>query len=306
MIPEFGAQDVEEMCTVLYWLVDECYQPLAQAYDHRPGPPPACSDSELITLSLLAELWSMDEEVAFLAYMRRHWRALFPVLPERSRYNRRRRALQRVTAQIRRQVLRLLDYLQPLDDLALIDSLPVPVVGFAHAGGHHRWRGLASYGYNAAKKLTFYGFKLHLLATHGGLILDFALAPAHLGDGTLSETLLRDKPAVTVLGDKAYLNAPLQAALRAEQGVVLLTPTRANQRVQQDPALTHLITHFRQAIETLNSQLSEQFHIECNKAKSLDGLCARVQAKLTAHTVGHLLNALAHRPPLALKHFALI
>ena len=306
MIPEFGAQDFEGLCTALYCLVDECYQPLAARYDHRPGPAPACSDSEVITLTLVAELWSMDEEVAFLAYMRRHWRALFPVLPERSRYNRRRRALQQVTAQIRRQVLRLLDLVQPLDTLWLIDSLPLPVVGFAHARGRHRWRGLASYGYNAAKKMTFYGFKLHLLATAGGLILDFALAPAHLGDGTLTETLLRDKPAATVLGDKAYLNAPLQAALRAEQELVLLTPTRANQRVQQNPALTPLITHFRQAIETLNSQLSAQFQIECNKAKSPDGLCARVQAKLTAHTVGMLLNALAHRPPLALKHFALI
>ena len=304
MIPDFV-----DLCTALYWLVDECYQPLAQQHDHRPGPRAACSDSELITLSLLAELLGLDEEVAFLAYMKRHWSALFPVLPERSRYNRRRRALQRVTGRIRRAVLRLLDHLQPLDDLCLIDSLPLPVVGFAHARGHHRWHGLASYGYNASKKLTFYGFKLHLLATQGGLILDFALAPAHLTDGALTETLLRDKAALTVLGDKAYLNAPLQDALRAEQELVLLTPHRVNQRVHQDPALARLIAHFRQAIETLNSQLSEQFHIERNKAKSLDGLCARVQAKLTAHTCGLLLNALHaldHLPSLALKQLALI
>lgn len=299
-------QDFADMCTALYCLVDDLYQPLAQQYDHRPGPRATCSDSEVITLTLLAEIGGVDEEVAFLAQMKRHWSALFPVLPERSRYNRRRRALQAVTGHIRRQVLRLLDHLQPLDDFCLIDSLPLPVVGFAHARGRHRWRGLASYGHNASKKMTFYGFKLHLLATYGGLILDFALAPAHLVDGALTETLLRDKPALTVLGDKAYLNAPLQDALRAEQGLVLLTPLRANQRVQHDPALQRLIAHFRQAIETLNSQLSEQFHLERNKAKSLDGLCARVQAKLTAHTLGVLLNALDHLPPLALKQFALI
>lgn len=299
-------QDFADMCTALYCVVDDLYQPLAQQHDHRPGPRAACSDSEVITLTLLAEISGLDEEVAFLAHMRRHGQALFPVLPERSRYNRRRRALQRVTGRIRQQVLRLLDRLQALDDLCLIDSLPLPVVGFAHALGSHRWRGLASYGHNASKKMTFYGFKLHLLATQRGCILDFALAPAHLADGALSETLLRDKSALTVLGDKAYLNAPLQDALRAEQGLVLLTPTRANQRVQHDPALQRLIAHFRQAIETLNSQLTDQFHIEINKAKSLDGLCARVQAKLTAHTLGFLLNALDHLPSLALKHLALI
>jgi transposase len=294
------------MCTALYCLVDDLYQPLAREHDHRPGPRAVCSDSEVITLTLLAEFLGLDEEVGFLAYMRRHWHALFPVLPERSRYNRRRRALQRVTGGIRRQVLRLLDHLQALDGLCLIDSLPLPVVGFAHALSPHRWRGLASYGHNASKKMTFYGFKLHLVATHRGCILDFALAPAHVADGALTETLLREKPAVTVLGDKAYLNAPLQDALRTEQGLVLLTPTRANQRVQQDPALQRLIAHFRQAIETLNSHLTDQFHIERNKAKSLDGLCARVQAKLTAHTLGFLLNTLAHLPPLALKTLALI
>ena len=299
-------QDFADMCTALYCIVDDLYQPLAQRHDHRPGPRAACSDSEVITLSLLAELVGLDEEVAFLAQMKRHWSALFPVLPECSRYNRRRRALQRVTGHLRLDVLRLLDQVQPRADLCLIDSLPLPVVGFAHARGHQCWRGWASYGYNASKKLTFYGFKLHLLATCGGLIVDFAVAPAHLVDGALSETLVRDKPALTVLGDKAYLNAPLQEALRAEHGIVLLTPTRANQRVQHDPALQRLIAHFRQTIETLNSQLTDQFHIEINKAKSLDGLCARVQAKLTAHTVGLLLNALDHLPSLALKHFALI
>ncbi len=301
MIPDFV-----DLCTELYCVVDDLYQPLARQHDHRPGPRAASSDSEVITLTLLAEILGLDEEVTFLAYMKRHWSALFPVLPERSRYNRRRRALQRVTGHIRTQALRLLDQVQALADLALIDSVPLPVVGFAHALGSHRWRGLASYGHNASKKMTFYGFKLHLLATHSGCILDFALAPAHMADGALTETLLRDKPALTVLGDKAYLNAPLQDALRAEQGLVLLTPTRANQRVQHDPALQRLITHFRQAIETLNSQLTAQFHIEINKAKSLDGLCARVQAKLTAHTLGFLLNALDHLPPRALKTLAMI
>ncbi len=61
-----------------------------------------------------------------------------------------------------------------------------------------------------------------------------------------------------------------------------------------------------EVIETLNSQLAEQFHVECNKAKSVAGLCARLQAKLAAHTVGVYLNCLLGRPLLHLKDLALI
>lgn len=67
-------QDFSDMCTALYCIVDDLYQPLAKQHDHRPGPRAACSDSEVITLSLLAEILGLDEEVAFLAHMKRHGR----------------------------------------------------------------------------------------------------------------------------------------------------------------------------------------------------------------------------------------
>jgi hypothetical protein len=50
-----------------------------------------------------------------------------------------------------------------------------------------------------------------------------------------------------------------------------------------------------------NAQLQGQFAIERTLAKTLWGLVTRVQAKLTAHTLGVYLNVLAGRPPLALK-----
>ncbi len=297
-----------DLCTYVYVIVDELYQAVAAPHDHRPGPAAELSASEVITLSLVAELVGMDKESRFLAYVRRNHLALFPRLPERSRYNRRRRALTEVTNRIRGALMQLvLARLTPEErDVCVIDSLPVPVVGFHQARGRHRWYGEASYGYVASKKLTIFGYKLHLLVTHSGLILDFVLAPAHHADGTLTEQLLADKHWLTVLGDKAYLHAALQHLLTWRNDLVLLTPTRANQRQQHPPALTQAINHFRQAIETLNSQLAEQFHVECNKAKSVAGLCARLQAKLAAHTLGGYLNCLLGRPLLHLKDLALI
>ena len=303
MIADFVA-----LCTAAYVVIDDLYRAHLAPLDRRPGPRGRCSDSEIIALTLVAELVGLDEEVAFLAYLRRNHPTLFPGLPERSRYNRRRRTLQEATGALRRLIQRRVWAALPADqrDLCVIDSLPMPVVGFAHACGRHRWRGHAAYGYNATKKQALYGFKLHLLATHSGLILDYALVPANIVDGDLSAQLLQDQAHLTVLGDKAYLNAALQERLRRENAVDLLAPTKVNARTPMPAPLVRLIAHFRQAIETLNSQLAGQFNVERNRAKCLSGLRARVQAKLTAHTLGISLNQQAGQPLLALKALALI
>jgi len=227
-----------DLCTAVYVLVDDRYRTVVAPYDQRPGPAGVSSESEVITLTLVAELIGMDEEAAFLAYLRRNHPALFPRLPSRSRYNRRRRRLTEATNRIRIALASdVLLHLTPEDrDLCVIDSLPVPVVGFAHARGAHRWYGQARYGHNAAKHQTFYGYKLHLLATASGLVLDFALVPANITDGALAEQLLIGQRDLTVLGDKAYLHAALQALLACRNNVHLLTPARADQRAPKTHA----------------------------------------------------------------------
>ena len=160
-------QTFEDLCTYVYVTVDELVQTSVQPHDNRPGPRSTFSDSEMITLSLVAEIVGLDDETVFLAYVARNHRALFPLLPERSRYNRCRRALGEAINTIRRSLLSWLLALLPPDErpLCVLDSLPIAVVGFHHARGQHRWYGWASYGYNATKKQTIYGFKLHLLTT---------------------------------------------------------------------------------------------------------------------------------------------
>ncbi len=301
-------QTFEDLCTYVYVTVDELFQTYVQPSDHRPGPRSSFSDSEVITLTLVAELIRLDDETVFLDYVARNHRALFPLLPDRSRYNRRRRALGEAVNTIRRHLLGFLLTLLPPDDrpLCVLDSLPVAVVGFHHALGRHRWYGWATYGYNATKKQTIYGFKLDLLTTADGIITDFALAPAHFTDGTFPDQLVRDKAGLLVVGDKADINAPLQDDLQQAHGVTLLTPQRTNHHQQLPEALTRRVSHFRQMIETINSQLAGQFSIETNKAKCLSGLVARVQAKLAAHTLGLYLNVITGHPLRALAALAVI
>jgi transposase len=297
-----------DLCTYVYVVTDEAYQRVVAPYDTRPGPRSGFTDSELLTVSIVAELVGLDAETRCLAYLRRNHPGLFPLLPERSRYNRRRRGLAEATNRLRGAVMERLWLVLEAEgaDLCAIDSVPVPAVGFHHARHDHRWYGEAAYGRVASKKQTIYGFKLHLLVSACGLILDFALVAANEADGTLAEQLLIDKAGLTVLGDKGYVNAPLHQLLAWRNGLTVLTPRRRNQKQQLPEALTRAINEARQIVETVNSQLVNQLALQRNRAKSVWGLATRLHAKLAAHTLGMYLNYRAARPLLALMDLALI
>ena len=288
--------DFEDFCLYLYVLVDDLWAQIGPRY-RRPGPAPACSDSELLTMVLVGECRGWDQETDLVAAWQAH-RALFPVIPERSRFNRRRRALMYAINDLRRVVLTVLDLAQ--DRQAVIDSLPVPVLHFhlvPGAASTSTWRAAgATFGKVCSKKQTIFGYKLHLLVTLGGVILDFALAPANEHDLTVGTELLAEQRALLVLGDKAYYSAPVAAALRAAADVLLFALPRASLRVQLPPAVVALHTRCRQIIETVNEQLSDQLHLEENHAKTFWGLCTRLYSKLTAHTVCVYLNRLLANP----------
>ncbi len=292
MIAEF-----EDFCLWTYVLVDELWQRLPPAYKPTSGPAPDCSDSELITMALVGECRGWTEETTLLRCWREH-RDLFPIVPERSRFNRRRRNLLHAINAIRQGVLAVLDLAQ--DRQCAIDSLPVPVLQFhlvpaSPAASTWQSEG-AAFGKVPTKKQTIFGYKLHLLVTLGGVIRDVVLAPANASDVTVGEELLGAQQDLAAIGDKGYISAPLAAALRDERGVLLLTVPRRNQRAQLPPDVTALRNRWRQIVETVNDQLTEQFHLGRHHAHTFRGLCARLYTKLAAHTLCVYLNRLLGAP----------
>ena len=295
--------DFEEFCTWMYVLVSDLYAPIAPAF-HRPGPAPLCSDAELLTIALVSECCGWDQETDLIFWWQQH-RDLFPQLPSRTRFNRRRRNLQDALALLRRAILAVLDVAQ--DAHCIIDSLPLPVVQFYHAPqASTEWAAHgATFGKCASKKETLFGFKLHLLITLGGVIRDFALAPAHAADVTIAAELLQAHHDLTVLGDKGYISSALATALVIERNLHLLTLPRTNQVVQPNPAMRQRHNRLRQMVETVNSQLARQFAVETNHAHSFWGLTARLLTKLTAHTLCLWLNRLLGNSDfLCIRHLA--
>ena len=88
-----------------------------------------------------------------------------------------------------------------------------------------------------------------------------------------------------LINSKIYHSTQVKDQLDQVNRIDLVTVPRRNQKQQISKETKRWINKIRQMVETVNGQLSEQFHIEKNHAHSFWGLCTQLYSKLTAHTL---------------------
>ncbi len=93
-----------------------------------------------------------------------------------------------------------------------------------------------------------------------------------------------------VLADKAYLSKEYQLDLFNSNQIQLEVPMRSNQHGYRKQ--NFIFRKSRKRIETLFSQLCDQFMIRRNYAKSFDGFKNRILSKIMAVTVIQLISKL--------------
>lgn len=71
----------------------------------------------------------------------------------------------------------------------------------------------ADIGYNAAKNFWFYGFKVHMLVTLSGIVLNYVMTPASVHDIKVVDELLEGCKQSVVLADLGYLSQELKDRL---------------------------------------------------------------------------------------------
>jgi hypothetical protein len=71
----------EELFVYVYVLVHDLMLARAVVVPGRPGPAPACSDAELLAITVVRHLLGRRSEAGFLAEAARDWGHLFPRLP---------------------------------------------------------------------------------------------------------------------------------------------------------------------------------------------------------------------------------
>jgi hypothetical protein len=291
---------LDTFLSVLYAIVDDLYQigcvPLLLP---KPGPQPELSDSEVLTLTLAQQLLGFETERSFLSFAVGNLRHLFPRLLDQSQFNRRVRALAWALERIRRQALQALGAYW--ECYQLLDTTPVPVMKLCRFRRTSLFLGEATVGYCPSKKEYYAGFKLALLASLDGAITAFDLVPAHTDEREAVAGLLEAARNLIVLGDKGFIGQEWQVDWHQRRGHFLLTPKRRNQKDQNPPVLDQLMKRTRRLLETVIDQLKEHLHLERTRARTLPGLWTRVLTKLTAHTLGVVLNQRFGYDLLALK-----
>jgi Transposase DDE domain len=299
--------DKATVLTTLFTIVDDTMKGSSVIQDalKRPGPAPHLSDSEVITLALYQELIGEPREDHFLRLHQASLRPFFPALNERSRYNRRKRDLWSVILAVRASLQLVLDGLE-LQETAAIDSAPVPCVSYKRSKQASDFAGTADYGVCSSKAMKYFGCKLHSVVSLTGRILGFLLTPASCYDNQPVVELLDSfsHHLQQLLGDGAYNDAALQSYLEQYRSRQLLAPAKVNQAAKRSPSAQKQLNRLRLICETVNAQLQEQMHLSKHYAKSTWGLMTRIAAKVTAHSVGMMINTLLDRPALKLADLA--
>ena len=259
---------LNDLFTIVYVLVDD-YLKAAEAGGHLELP---CSEqqkgsySELMSIALVGDLLNQADTGLWFSVVKTSCKELFPTLPDESRYYRILNNLERIWADF------ALFLTAEHEVLAYsVDSKPLPVCKFKR---HKRPRAMTEATTGFSTQGAVYGFKLHALTTPNGLIVKFAITPAHEADITVARALLTDSERHLTLGDKAYL------------GCGIYTPPKTN--ALKPGVWTSLMNTTRKMIESVFSSLTRTKHLVLGQRNSFRSIRAHTCRKIAAHNFAYL------------------
>jgi len=299
---------VDTLATALYVRTDDLLKQYPDLAPWRPaiGLQPRLSDAELVTLAVMQALLGYTSEARWIRHARASLGHLFPYLPGQPGYNRRLRA----AAALITMLIRLLaaDTSLWTDDVWVVDSTPVECGRSRETARRSDLAGWAQYGYCASHSRYFWGLRLHLVATLGGLPVGFALAGAKADERQVllsildDQALLAGRPGQLLIGDKNYYGKDFEAAL-AGAGLTLLRPARKG---EPERAGARFFKPLRQVIESINQTFKAQLDLERHGGRTIAGVIVRVLQRILAVTAAIWLNdktaAQTHRSLIAYDH----
>jgi hypothetical protein len=268
----------------------------------RRGTIPKFSDVEVIALSLTAECLSIDSENYLFSKLNSEYSKEFKNIISRRQYNDRRKLLFEKIERVRKLMA---ERLNRNADVFAIDSMPIEICKLSREKRNKMGRESEYYspdkGYCASQKKYFYGYKLHSVCTAAGVIESLDLTKASVHDVHYLKDVQALLSNCILTGDKGYIGREHQINLFETAKIQLEVPLRNNQK-EQKPVI-RILKKVRKRIETVFSQLCDQFMIQRNYAKSFTGFKSRILAKVTALTTLQFLNKFVYHKPISrVKH----
>jgi hypothetical protein len=279
--------DLDTLATALFVKTDDLLKDSPQLAPRRPtaGITPQLSDAELVTLAMMQAILGFTSEARWLRHARAHLRHLFPYLPKQPGYNKRLRKAADLVRHVTRELAT--DTALWTDDVWAVDSTPVECGRSRETVQRSDLAGWAQYGYCASHSRYFWGLRLHLVCTLGGLPIAFALTGAKADE---RETLLdifatepelvSSRPGQTLIGDKNYFGRAFEDQLTG-MGMRLLRPARKG---ESERGGAHLFKPLRQVIESINETFKGQLDLERHRGRTPGGVMVSVLQRILALT----------------------
>jgi hypothetical protein len=292
-------KELDTLATALYVQIDDALKAQPQLAPWRPkvGIAPTLSDAELVTLAVLSALLGFTSERRWLRHARAELSGMFPYLPGQPGYNRRLRQASGLVAHMIRMLAA--DTSLWSDDVWVADSTPVECGRSRDTAQRSELAGWAQYGYCASHSRYFWGLRLHLLCTLGGLPVLFALSGAKADEREVLLGMLEAAPDVvaahpgqTLIADRQYYGQAFEREL-TERDLRLLRPAR---RGEPERAGAHLFKPLRQTIESINQTLKSQLDLERHGGRTPAGVIIRVLTRVLALTTAIWHNDKTDQP----------
>ncbi|KAA6344415.1 hypothetical protein EZS27_007968 [termite gut metagenome] len=158
-------------------------------------------------------------------------------------------------------------------DYYLVDSMPLEVCRLSRSSRcsicQEDVHTFPDKGYCVTQKMYYYGYKLHAICSIEGVFSRFDLTKASVDDIHYLKDIKLSHQNCVILADKGYLSRNYQLDLFESNHIQMEVPMRINQ--QNYKKQDFIFRKSRKRIETLFSQLCDQFMIRRNYAKSFDG-----------------------------------
>ena len=276
---------VIELFVQVYVLVDDGVKGGGVPIPQRPGPPPACSAAEVMTVTVVRHVLGRPSERGFLAEVRREWPGVFPHRPTQREFTRRARWRWGACEWLRQQVLATVpeDPCQQIDPTARPVNHPSRGRGAATGDGPADWR--AGVGRAAAHGEWFYGFRRGRRTDLGTRVIrTWEIAPAAVDERAVADDLLGSTAPAGRLLDRGFIGQAWDDA-HAQRGTCVVLAHRRAQRPALPRAIRRPVAALRNRIETTIGELTDSLGLARHRAKTFWGLLTRTAASILAHTL---------------------
>jgi Transposase DDE domain len=291
--------DLDSFLVSLYVLVDDWRKLYRSSQRPRIGRPALLTDSEVITLAILAQWPRFRSERDFWRFASSHLRSYFPKLCSQSQSNRRIRALEPEMRALQLAFAR--ELAEPSAVYRVVDTTLVPAMVRVRASRKGLFCGQATFGRSASKTEWVYGFKVALVVDPEGVVSAFGLAPAASDERPIGEALIASDRYGAYLADKGFTGVEWERRWMEVYGALVAATPKNDSRRAWSKADRRWASGKRQIIEGVIGQLKDFFGLERHRAKTLGGLLTRLAAKVAAYTCAQQINYSLGRP---LRHLA--